>query len=140
VFFMEGLSGAFFQPLAISYALAILASMIVALTVTPALGLLLLRKAPLERRDSPLVSWMHGAYERFLRGIVRGPRRAYATVGVVVLAGIVVAPQLGEELLPSFRERDFLMHWLTKPGTSHPEMYRITVQSSKELRATPRTG
>jgi Cu/Ag efflux pump CusA len=87
VFFMEGLSGAFFQPLAISYALAILASMIVALTVTPALGLLLLRKAPLERRDSPLVSWMHGAYERFLRGIVRGPRRAYATVGVVVLAG-----------------------------------------------------
>ncbi|MGD8866752.1 MAG: efflux RND transporter permease subunit [Gemmatimonadales bacterium] len=137
VFFMKGLSGAFFQPLAISYALAILASMFVALTVTPALGLLLLRKAPLERRESPLVSWMHGAYQRFLTGIVHGPRRAYVTVAVVVLAGIIVTPRLGEELLPSFRERDFLMHWLTKPGTSHDEMYRITVQSSKELRAIP---
>lgn len=137
VFFMEGLSGAFFQPLAVSYALAILASLLVALTVTPALGLLLLRKAPLERRESPLVRWMHRAYQGFLTGIVERPRRAYVTVGVVVLAGVVVVPQLGEELLPSFRERDFLMHWLTKPGTSHPEMYRITVQSSKELRAIP---
>ena len=50
VFFMQGLSGAFFRPLALSYALAMLASMVVALTVTPALSLLLLHKAPLERR------------------------------------------------------------------------------------------
>jgi Cu/Ag efflux pump CusA len=65
------------------------------------------------------------------------PRRAYVTVGVIVLAGVVVAPRLGQSLLPDFKERDFLMHWLTKPGTSHPEMYRITVQSSKELRSIP---
>jgi CzcA family heavy metal efflux pump len=137
VFFMQGLSGAFFQPLAISYALAIMASMFVALTVTPALGLLLLRNAPLEHRDSPLVRWLHRAYNVILAGIVKSPRPAYVTVGVIAVAGIVVLPQLGEELLPSFKERDFLMHWLTKPGTSHPEMYRITVQSSKELRQIP---
>jgi len=137
VFFMEGLSGAFFRPLAFSYAFAILASMIVALTVTPAMGLLLLRKAPLERRESPLVTWLHGAYQGLLTSVVARPRRAYFLVGVVALAGVVVAPRLGEELLPSFKERDFLMHWLTKPGTSHPEMYRITVQSSKELRSIP---
>jgi CzcA family heavy metal efflux pump len=137
VFFMEGLSGAFFQPLATSYALAILASMGVALTVTPALGLLLLRNAPLKSRESPLVRWLHGAYGRLVAVIVHRPRRAYVMVGAIALAGLVVVPQLGEELLPSFKERDFLMHWLTKPGTSHPEMYRITVQSSKELRAIP---
>jgi CzcA family heavy metal efflux pump len=137
VFFMKGLSGAFFEPLALSYALAILASMLVALTVTPALGLLLLRKAPLERRESPVVRWLHGAYAALLRGIVSRPRRAYGTVGVVLLAGVLVTPRLGKELLPSFKERDFLMHWLTKPGTSHPEMYRITVNASKELRAIP---
>ena len=54
VFFMSGLSGAFFQPLAISYAVALLASMLVALTVIPALSLILLAKVPLERRRSPL--------------------------------------------------------------------------------------
>lgn len=137
VFFMKGLSGAFFQPLAFSYAFAILASMAVALTVTPALGLLLLRTAPLERRESPVVRWLHGVYAKVLTGIVRRPRGAFAAVAVVVLVGVGVTTRLGKELLPSFKERDFLMHWLTKPGTSHPEMYRITVQSSKELRAIP---
>ena len=53
VFFMEGLSGAFFQPLALSYALAIGASIVVALTVTPALSFMLLGNAPLEKRESP---------------------------------------------------------------------------------------
>lgn len=138
VFFMEGLSGAFFRPLAISYGLAVLASLLIALTVTPAMGLILLRNAPLtEKHGSPLAQWLQRRYQDLLARIIRVPRRAYAMVGIMVLAGVVVVPQLGEELLPAFKERDFLMHWLTKPGTSHPEMYRITVQSSKELRSIP---
>ncbi len=137
VFFMEGLSGAFFRPLAISYALAVLASMLVALTVTPALGLLLLSNARIERRTSPLVGWLQRGYERILSGIIARPRRAYVTVALIVAAGVWVVPKLGQSLLPSFKERDFLMHWLTKPGTSHPEMYRITRQASTELRAIP---
>ncbi|MGB5892607.1 MAG: efflux RND transporter permease subunit, partial [Ignavibacteriaceae bacterium] len=51
--------------------------------------------------------------------------------------GLIVVPQLGQSLLPSFKERDFLMHWLTKPGTSWPEMNRITIAGSKELRTIP---
>jgi CzcA family heavy metal efflux pump len=135
VFFLEGLSGAFFEPLALSYALALLASMVVALTVTPALGLMLLAGAP--HRQSPLLLWMQRGYERTLSAIIRTPRWAYLTVGVTGLVGVTVWPMLGQELLPKFKERDFLMHWLTKPGTSHPEMYRITVQASKELRSIP---
>lgn len=137
VFFMEGLSGAFFQPLAFSFALALLASMLVATTVTPALAMILLRNAPLDSRQSPLVTWLHRAYDGILSRTVRTPRPAYLTVGVVALLGVLVWPLLGHQLLPSFKERDFLMHWLTKPGTSHPEMNRITIQGSKELRAIP---
>jgi CzcA family heavy metal efflux pump len=137
VFFMEGLSGAFFRPLAISYALAVMASMLVALTVTPALSLLLLSKAPIERRTTPLATWLQDHYQRILAGIIARPRRAYLTVALVAAAGAWVVPKLGQDLLPSFKERDFLMHWLTKPGTSHPEMYRITRQASTELRAIP---
>jgi CzcA family heavy metal efflux pump len=137
VLFMEGLSGAFFRPLAISYGLAVLASMMVALTVTPAMGLLLLRNATLEGRGSPFLKRLQSVYEKLLAPIVRKPREAYAVVGVVLLIGAVVGPRLGQTLLPEFKERDFLMHWVTKPGTSQPEMYRITVQASKELRAIP---
>ncbi|WP_299429938.1 efflux RND transporter permease subunit, partial [uncultured Meiothermus sp.] len=128
-------SGAFFEPLALSYALALLASMVVALTVTPALSLMLLPSAP--HRASPLLLWLQRGYERLLSGIIRTPRWAYATVAITGLIGLLVFPLLGQELLPKFKEHDFLMHWLTKPGTSHPEMYRITVQASKELRAIP---
>ena len=135
IFFLEGLSGAFFRPLAFSYALAVLASMVVALTVTPALGLMLLARAPLERRQSPLVTWLQRGYAAVLGGIIRRSRTAYGVVGVVALAGVLAVPQLGQSLLPSFKERDFLMHWLTRPGTSHPEMVRITVQAAHELQA-----
>ncbi len=137
VFFMEGLSGAFFKPLALSYALAIAASTVVALTVTPAMSYILLRHAPLHRRESPLVRVLHRGYGWVLSRIIRSPRGAYATVAVIALAGILVTPKLGQQLLPSFKERDFLMHWLTKPGTSLPEMDRITIQSAKDLRAIP---
>jgi len=134
---MEGLSGAFFQPLALSYALAVLASMVIALTVTPALALMLLGSAAIERRESPLVRWLQHRYEVLLARIIRTPRAAYVTVAVIVLGGAVVYPWLGQSLLPSFKERDFLMHWVTTPGTSHPEMVRITQRACKELMSIP---
>ncbi|MGH8885217.1 MAG: efflux RND transporter permease subunit [Egibacteraceae bacterium] len=137
VLFLGGLSGAFFRPLALSYALALLVSMAVALTVTPAMALILLRKAPLERRESPLVPLLQRGYGAVLSRIIHGPRPAFATVGATALAGLAVVPLLGQSLLPSFKERDFLMHWVTQPGTSHPEMQRITTEASQELRSIP---
>ena len=138
VFFMEGLSGAFFKPLALSYCLAIAASTVVALTVTPALSYILLRNAPLATRaTSPLMRWLHRGYEATLSRIVRTPSPSYLAVGVIALAGAVVVPQLGQELLPSFKERDFLMHWLTKPGSSVGEEDRISIRGCKELLTIP---
>ena len=137
VFFMQGLSGAFFKPLAMSYALALLVSMIVALTVTPALSLILLRNAPLEGRESPIVRWLQAAYAKLLAPVVRSPKFAYSTVGVIAIAGVIGSAQLGQSLLPDFKERDFLMHFLGEPSMSWPEIDRITIQSSKELRAIP---
>jgi Cu/Ag efflux pump CusA len=137
VFFMEGLSGAFFKPLALSYCLAIGASMAVALTITPALSYILLAGRRIHERESPLIRWLHGGYTALLSRIVRSPLPAYATVGAIAAAGVAVVPTLGQELLPSFKERDFLMHWLTKPGTSWPEMDRISARGCKELLTIP---
>jgi Cu/Ag efflux pump CusA len=137
VFFMQGLSGAFFQPLAQAYVVATLVSPVVALTVTPALILILISNAPMHERVSPVIPWLHRVYGKMLVSTIRTPRPAYATFGVLMAAGIVVWPMLGQELLPSFKERDFLMHWLTKPGTSHPEMVRISQAACKELLTVP---
>ncbi|HET9912354.1 MAG TPA: efflux RND transporter permease subunit, partial [Anaerolineales bacterium] len=137
VFFLQGLSGAFFEPLAIAYVVAGLVSPLIALTVTPAMVLVLLSNAPIEHRQSPVIPWLHRIYTRILNLTLRFPRLAYGTVSTIVMAGVVVTPLLGQELLPSFKERDFLMHWITKPGTSHPEMWRITAASCRELLTIP---
>jgi CzcA family heavy metal efflux pump len=137
VFLLEGLTGAFFQPLALSYTLAIVASLIVALTLTPALCLILLRNAPIEQRESPFVRVLQRAYTQALERIIRRPRPLYAGSLVVVLLGLLALPFLGQALLPHFKERDFLMHWVAQPGTSNSEMIRISLAASEELRAIP---
>jgi CzcA family heavy metal efflux pump len=137
VFLLAGLTGAFFRPLALSYTLAIAASMAVALTVTPALALLMLRGARIERRKSPLVSWLQKGYTTGLRRIIVRPVAAYATVAALTVLGVAVYPQLGQSLFPGFKEHDFLIHWVSPPGTSAAEMERSTTRISKELLAIP---
>ncbi|MGA8515494.1 MAG: efflux RND transporter permease subunit, partial [Burkholderiaceae bacterium] len=137
VFFMGGLSGVFFEPLILTYLVAMLASMVVALTVTPAMCLMLLNDKALQGRESPLVPWLKRHYKAALSRVIQAPRATFATVAVLVIAAGSVWPYLGTALLPAFKERDFLMHWVPAEGTSHPETFRITQAASKELRAIP---
>jgi CzcA family heavy metal efflux pump len=138
IFTLEGLSGSFFRPLALSYALALLASMVVALTVTPALSLIFFRGGrSLQHRQSPLVAPLQRAYEFLLTRIIFRPRRSYAAVGLTAILGVGLLPLLGQDLLPSFKERDFLMHWLGKPGVSRPEEVRTTIRVNAELLQIP---
>ena len=137
VFLLEGLAGAFFRPLATSYILAVAASLLVALTVTPALALILLPGAPRNRNEPALTRGLRRLYRAVLPAFLDRPR--LCTVALVAILAVTAAatPYLGEEFLPSFKEYDFLMHWVEKPGTSIEAMDRITIRASKELRAIP---
>ncbi len=137
IFFLEGLAGTFFRPLAFAYVLAILASLAVALTVTPAMSLLLLPGASERRRDAPLVRALKGIYRAVLPAIVARPRWVAAVLVLAFAVTGAAVPFLGEEFLPNFRERDFVMHWVTRPGTSLDEMRRITEQVGRELLEIP---
>ncbi len=137
IFFMQGLSGSFFQSLAFSYALAVLTSLAVALIVTPALSLTLLANAPLQRGESPLLRWLRRGYDAVLSRIVSTPGLAYLTAGVVGLAGLVALPFLGQSLLPSFKETDLRIEWESAPGTSRLEMNRTMARAASELRLIP---
>ena len=137
VYFLDGLPGAFFRPLAVAYGLGVLASMVVALTVTPALALILLPRSGSAHREAPLGAWLRRRYERFLPWLLDHPRGVLAVlVATFALAGASGA-RLGEGFLPEFQETDFLMHWVGKPGTSLEAMRRTTTRVSRELRAIP---
>ena len=136
VFFLEGLSGSFFRPLAFSYVLAIMSSLFVALTLTPALSLILLPKVS-ERKESNFMLWLKSRYEKALPQIIHRPKRVLTALAIALGITLIILPFLGEEFLPNFKEYDFLMHWVEKPGTSIEAMDRITVRVSKELRSIP---
>jgi CzcA family heavy metal efflux pump len=137
VVFVGGVTGSFFQPLAIAYALAVLASMVVALTVTPALAMVLMPSARLLPSDPPVIGWCKRHYARLLAPVVRRPRLALGAVGAAIVAGALVLPNLGQNLFPAFKEHDLLMHFDTKPGTSLTEMQRVVVRLQRQLRRIP---
>src|SRR3972149_6453445 len=98
------------------------------------MSLLLLPQA-VHEHESPLVSYLKAHYRRRLPRLVAPPRRALAILAAALVAAAAAFPLLGEEFLPHFKEYDFLMHWVEKPGTSLEAMTRITLRASRELRA-----
>jgi CzcA family heavy metal efflux pump len=137
VFTLQGLSGAFFRPLALSYVFAIVASLAVALTITPAMALLLLTGKGARATEPAVVTRLKRGYERLLERVIDRPAMAGGILVTLLVATMAAVPFLGEELLPHFREYDFLMHWVEKPGASVEASARITTQASRELMAIP---
>ena len=148
IFVLKGETGAFAPPIALAYAAAVLASMVVALAITPALSLLLLAKAPLAGRESPLVRSVRRGHDRFLPKFVGSPRVAIGAVGVVALVGVAVLPLLERthSLIPTFKDRDLLVHWEGAPGSvvardgpdHRPRQPRAAVAARGPRRRCPR--
>jgi CzcA family heavy metal efflux pump len=134
VFFLEGLSGAFFRPLALAYVTAIAASLFVALTVTPAMSYMLLTGRKQQPHDPPLARLLKRGYRVVLPAFVARPWLCLAALVLAFAVTAIAATRLGQEFLPSFQETDFLMHFVEKPGTSVEAMHRVTASASKELR------
>ena len=136
VFFMSGASAAFFEPLAWSYILAVVASTVVALVATPALAVLLLDGAPVVGGNgSGLLVGLQGAYERVASGAVRSALPALVVAAVSIPAGYLIWTQMERSLVPSFKETDVLIEWTGATGTSLTAMNRSTTALIKDLRA-----
>src|SRR5215218_2269942 len=132
---MEGRPGAFFEPLALSYILAVLASMVVALTVAPALSLLVFSRGSVVRRESPILRLLNPRYDGALSRLARAPLAVLIAAGVLVAVGLAVLPLLDVSLIPSFKDRDVLVRLQGPPGTSETKMSGLTAQVSRELGA-----
>ena len=135
---LTGLQGSFFAPLALSYILAIVASLIVALTVTPALAYLFFGRGVRKPHEPRMQRWLKTIYRGVLGLVARWPR---VIIGAVVLLCIATATRVpflvGGDFLPQFREGHFVLQVFSTPGTSLPEMLRIGTRISKELLEMP---
>lgn len=136
VLFLDGIAGAFFKPLALAYLLAILASLIVALVVTPALSYILLNPDRAEEETS-FVSWLHKQYGRLLDVVLSKPKKVFVFSAIAFLFSGASSLFLGSEFLPAFKETDFLMHFLERPGASIQQMKKMSVRASHDLLSIP---
>ncbi len=130
---LTGLQGSFFAPLAQSYIFAIMTSLGVALTVTPALTLLVFARGARDAEMPRLQRALRAGYEQILRWVARHPVGVVGTVALLCALALSRLPFLGGEFLPEFREGHFVLAVSTAPGTSLPEMLRIGKQLSREL-------
>jgi Cu/Ag efflux pump CusA len=137
ILLIVGPPGAFSRPLAISFVLAVLTSMVVAMVVTPALAAVLLRGARRDHLEPPLVRWLQRRYAARLPRVLDAPGAAALAAGAIVLAGLVLLPLMNWSLLPSFKERDVRVSWEAAPSTSLTEMQRLVRQAMQEVRQIP---
>jgi CzcA family heavy metal efflux pump len=133
---MSGLQGKFFAPLGVAFILANLASLLVALTVTPALCFALLSRS--KPHEEPVyLRKLKSFHRRALEKISNRPTTIVAVALVAFIAALATLPFFGGEFLPDFREGHFVIGITMAPGTSLPEMKRLGTQISAELLKIP---
>ncbi len=135
---LSGVQGALFRPLGIAYILAILASLVVALTVTPALTLVFLGGREHRAHESPVLAWLKRRYARALDALVDHPGAVTAAAALVCLGAAATLPYFGATFLPEFREGHYLIHMSAVPGTSLDESFRLGAEVTRALRRDPR--
>src|SRR5207248_444145 len=104
---MSGIQGKLFAPLGFAYIFAILASLAVALTVTPALAAMLLARHSSGAHEPPVVARLKVRYRRLLEGLAAHPKTAIAVVALLCAAGAATLPFFGGQFLPEFQEHHF---------------------------------
>ncbi|MBL9075919.1 MAG: efflux RND transporter permease subunit [Planctomycetes bacterium] len=137
--FLQGLEGRFFRPLGIAYVISTLASLLVALTVTPVLCSLLLRRTGLGGRhgDGFLAAWLKRRYEPSLRFCLQRGRLVFAATTLALLASLALARTFGTSFLPEFNEGTFTVFLMAPPGTSLAESNRMAIGIEQQLVQIP---
>jgi len=137
---LSGVAGRLFSPLGLSYILAILMSLIVALTLTPALCYVFLGKNPQtlsDKQDPPLIQWLKPRYETALEWVNHHFKAVMSFSIIICLLGLFTLFNLENKFLPELREGHYIVHTTSIPGTSLQESIRIGSQLTKQFLQIP---
>jgi CzcA family heavy metal efflux pump len=141
--FLDGITGVFFRALALTMVVSLLASLLLAVTLTPSLAAVLIRSPHLERSPSarresgPVLRRFIQSYETVVRAALKHCGLTMAACGVVLLLGFLIYTNLESEFLPPMDEGGFVIDYFTQPGTSLAETDRQLLQAEKILRGIP---
>ena len=130
---LSGVAGKLFAPLGYAYISAILASLVVALTLTPALCYLLLGKAKLETEDSPIIRRIKGSYTKLLLRIEKQYKMTITSAIAFIALGLGTLPLFESQFIPNLHEGHFIMHMTLVPGSSEKESLRIGKKVAESL-------
>ena len=139
LFSLGGLEGRFFAPLGVGYVVSLVASLIVSLTVTPALCSYLLpnMKAMAHNDDGFLVRFLKRWDEKILRKVIRHPKAVVGSVLALFVGSLITIPFMGKEFLPSFNEGTAMITVLLPPGVSLDYSNEIGTQAEKLILEVP---
>jgi CzcA family heavy metal efflux pump len=118
IFALTGVEGRIFTPMGVAYLLSIIASTLVALTLTPALCALLLVGIPLPSTETWLEQQVHRLYRPALKFAIQFPRSILLPAIAAFMAALVVIPSLGQVFLPEFQDRSLIIAASLYPGQS----------------------
>ncbi|MCG5076709.1 efflux RND transporter permease subunit [Paraburkholderia tagetis] len=134
---LTGIGGRLFAPLGIAYILAVLASLGVALTLTPAMALALLAKGSLPEREPRLIGRLKARYIAMLTKVEQHVKAVVVIVAVMCTVALASLPFMRGSFIPQLREGHYTVHMGLTPGTSLAESMRIGTQVSKALLQVP---
>ncbi|MCL5005432.1 MAG: efflux RND transporter permease subunit, partial [Acidobacteria bacterium] len=137
ILMMSGIPGALFRPLGIAYIFSVLASLLVALTVTPVLSMIMLGRKTLVKEEPPLVRGLKAGYRHVLLFVERVPSLVMAGVAVLTLLGLSVLPSFRSSFLPPFHEGEYIVHMVGLPGSSLEDSLLLGKQVSEALMKVP---
>lgn len=140
--FLDGVPGVFFRALALTMAAALLLSLLLAVTLTPALGLFLLRTHPGTAQDEqeqggPMLRRLINLYERVVRASIHRPFLTTMCLVGAIAGGFAVYRQLESDFLPHLDEGAFVLDYVSPPGTSLTETDRMLRHVEALLRDVP---
>lgn len=149
LFFLQGVEGRLLQPLGVAYIVSILASLLVAITITPVLSYYGLSgsKSLLASHDTRFISALKASYRPILNGSLQRPKLLLSSAGVLLLIALVAVFQFGRGFLPEFNEGSLTVSVVTVPGTSLEKsdaigerVERILLDEPEVVATTRRTG
>jgi CzcA family heavy metal efflux pump len=131
---LSGVAGKLFAPLGFAYIAAIMASLVVALTLTPALCYLLLGHVKLETEDSPIIKFLKRHYVHLLNKIENHYKIVLSVSLIMIAIGLGVLPLFKNQFIPALHEGHYIMHMTAVPGTSEEESLRLGKKVSRTIR------
>lgn len=139
LFFLSGMEGRMLKPLGITFIISLMASTLVALTVTPVLSSFMLGSQNSDKtgREPALVRWLKKYYGKALNWSLGHKKTILCGVGALLVAAVVMFFTLGGSFLPAFNEGSFTISISTVPGISLEESDRMGRTAEELLLSIP---